>query len=534
MHTTTAHSAISALIASPGAAAPGVAASLAAPPADGMSFEEHLGRSGAAGAGPLELLDVGTQTFATDPSAGPNPDQGADPVAGPNPDLVGLRDFLAQLLPYAAVTDPATGGPAATGADAATHSRAEPGDPSREARGDVRARGIAPADTTQRAELPRGAQSRRMHAENALARGAMRLAGEAEVHSAVAREGPERDAASLSQAAPGTNPGPAATSIPVPVPASIAQAAVVGEAPLDRSRSESDSTALASTPQTPQTPQTPAAQYPAWPAAAAAAAAPARGPAPAGRTGNEAPPWRAMTTALPAIATRPGAAPVEPVAQRGATEQGTRARAGQQLIPIRPEMEAMPQAAALAAPLAGNLERPETHSTATQRAPDGAAPIATLSTLGAAPALLSASFAPLHLELAVPVAAPQFREAFALQVSMLARDGVQHAVMQLNPAEMGPISIQISLDGQQAQIHFGSDSAQTRQLVEAGLPALAAALRESGLTLSGGGVSQHAPEPRQGSNDTAARPRHAATPEPELTPVLRSIRLVSGRLDTYA
>jgi flagellar hook-length control protein FliK len=249
-----------------------------------------------------------------------------------------------------------------------------------------------------------------------------------------------------------------------------------------------------------------------------------------------------MTTALPAIATRPGAAPLEPAAQRGATEQDPHTRVGPRLVPTRPEIEptsqaaalAGPQAAAVAMPSAGSLERPDAHRTAAQRAPDGVAPIATLATPGAAPALLSASVAPLHLELAVPVAAPQFREAFALQVSMLARDGVQHAVMQLNPADMGPISIQISLDGQQAQVHFGSDSAHTRQLVEAGLPALAAALRESGLTLSGGGVSQHAPEPRQGSNGTAAGPRHAANPEPDPTPVLRSIRLVSGRLDTYA
>jgi hypothetical protein len=514
MHTTTAHSAISALIASPGAAAPGVTASPAGPPADGMTFVEYLGRSAAAGAGLLELPGTETQAFAADPSVAPNPDpnpdQGVDLVSGANPDLHGLRDFLAQLLPNPAAADAPPRGSQATGADAATRLRAEPGDPSREARGDTGAH---------------GAQSRHMQVENALARGAMPLAGDAEVHGEVAGEGPERDAASLSQAVPDTNLGPAATSIPVPVPAAMAQAEVGGEALLDRSRPESDSIALASTP------QLPAAQNPGWPGAAAA---PAGGLGVAGRAANAASPWRAMTTALPGIGTRPGAASAEPVVERGATERGTRARAGQHLIPIRPEMEATPQAAALAASPVGELGQSETHRTSAQRAPDGAAPITTLSTPGAAPALLGASLAPLQLELAVPVAAPQFREAFALQVSMLARDGVQHAVMQLNPAEMGPISIQISLDGQQAQIHFGCDSAQTRQLVEAGLPALAAALRESGLTLSGGGVSQHAPEPRQGSNDAAAGPRHAATPEPEPTPVLRSIRLVSGRLDTYA
>jgi len=79
-----------------------------------------------------------------------------------------------------------------------------------------------------------------------------------------------------------------------------------------------------------------------------------------------------------------------------------------------------------------------------------------------------------------------------VQVSVLARDGVEHAELQLNPAEMGPVSVQIVMDGTQARIDFGADAAGTRQAIEHSLPDLAAALREAGLTLSGGGVSQHA------------------------------------------
>ena len=142
---------------------------------------------------------------------------------------------------------------------------------------------------------------------------------------------------------------------------------------------------------------------------------------------------------------------------------------------------------------------------------------------------------PLHVELAVPVASPQFRDAFALQVSVLARDGVQHAQVQLNPAELGPISVQIALDGQQAQIHFGCESAQTRGLVEAGLPALAAQLRDAGLTLSGGGVSQHTPGQRHDFNPGREHRRSASEPdEAAAPPLVRTLRVATGRLDTYA
>ena len=95
------------------------------------------------------------------------------------------------------------------------------------------------------------------------------------------------------------------------------------------------------------------------------------------------------------------------------------------------------------------------------------------------------------VNLSTPVGAPEFREALGMQVSVLARDGVQHAELHLNPAEMGPITVQIALDGTQAQVDFGADSFATRQLIEAGLPELASALRDAGFTLTGGGVSQH-------------------------------------------
>lgn len=106
--------------------------------------------------------------------------------------------------------------------------------------------------------------------------------------------------------------------------------------------------------------------------------------------------------------------------------------------------------------------------------------------------------APTVVNLPTPVDAPEFTQSLGVQVSMLAADGVQQAELHLNPAEMGPISVQIAIDGTQAQVDFGADMASTRQLIENGLPELASALRDAGFTLTGGGVSQQA---RQGSSE---------------------------------
>jgi flagellar hook-length control protein FliK len=146
--------------------------------------------------------------------------------------------------------------------------------------------------------------------------------------------------------------------------------------------------------------------------------------------------------------------------------------------------------------------------------------------------------APLPVSLPTPVTAPEFKGALSMQVSVLARDGIQHAELHLNPAEMGPISVQIALDGSQARVDFGADSATTRQIIEAGLPELASALRDAGLTLSGGGVSQHSrgqsqgdgTPPQRGGSRTAGDPVDSTSQGAHRV----NLRLPLGAVDLYA
>lgn len=109
------------------------------------------------------------------------------------------------------------------------------------------------------------------------------------------------------------------------------------------------------------------------------------------------------------------------------------------------------------------------------------------------------------LTLTTPLGSPDFSQALAAQLTTLARDGVHEAQLQLNPAEMGPIAVQIVVDGSQAQVDFAAAQAATRQALEASLPSLAAALQTLGLTLSGGGVFE------QGSASHDERPGEPAS-----------------------
>ena len=148
-------------------------------------------------------------------------------------------------------------------------------------------------------------------------------------------------------------------------------------------------------------------------------------------------------------------------------------------------------------------------------APSATATATATATVGLANTPTAAATA--EARIAVPTDSPAFAPALGAQVSLFAQDGVQTARLQINPAEMGPITVQIALDGNAARVDFQADRAATRDLIEASLPALAGAMQDAGLTLTGGGVFQQHPgrQPPPERSPTANTPRN---PTPDSRP----------------
>lgn len=113
---------------------------------------------------------------------------------------------------------------------------------------------------------------------------------------------------------------------------------------------------------------------------------------------------------------------------------------------------------------------------------------------------LSQVTAPRHEQAAIPVPldAPDFSQKLADQVSLwvgqVKQEGPMTAELHLNPAEMGPINVKISLDGTSAHVDFAAAAQETRQAIEASLSTLSSALNDVGLSLTGGGVSSQTPQ----------------------------------------
>jgi flagellar hook-length control protein FliK len=198
---------------------------------------------------------------------------------------------------------------------------------------------------------------------------------------------------------------------------------------------------------------------------------------------------------------------------------------------------------AAAADAAGlDAARSETHTTEVATAPTthavGKADGVLAASLQPTPTALREAAAPVSVAIPTPVNAPDFAQTLGLQMSVLAKDSVQQAELHLNPAEMGPVSVQIVMDGTQARIDFGADTAATRHAIEAGLPELASALRDAGFTLAGGGVSQHSSS-RRDSGDAdgngSRRSTRAVSGESVARVSTAARRIVTnGGIDLYA
>lgn len=141
---------------------------------------------------------------------------------------------------------------------------------------------------------------------------------------------------------------------------------------------------------------------------------------------------------------------------------------------------------------------------------DGPTPLADVGGAGAVslPSALIASAASSNASTAAAAEArlsahpgsAEFASQLGAQLTTFVRAGVQHARLELHPTELGPVTVQIQLDGGAAQVNLAALHADTRQALEQALPQLASSLREAGLTLSGGGVFE---QPRQAQPENA-------------------------------
>lgn len=202
-------------------------------------------------------------------------------------------------------------------------------------------------------------------------------------------------------------------------------------------------------------------------------------------------------------------------------------------------------AAALAAAAPAHAEAQAAPASAT---PPGLQALAASAATGGAGAAPGPSAFPVLHQAALPsqpLDAP-FAGDLAAEVRVMVEGGLQQAELHLNPADLGPIRIQLAIRDQSADISFAAAHATTREGIEQSLPALREMLAEQGLSLGQAGVDAGAQQQfadakaqREAGDATpraAGRPAQGQDDAPGRGPAAPARRLPAGRgmLDLYA
>jgi flagellar hook-length control protein FliK len=143
--------------------------------------------------------------------------------------------------------------------------------------------------------------------------------------------------------------------------------------------------------------------------------------------------------------------------------------------------------------------------------------------------------------ISVPVGQPGWGQAVGTQVAWFVSQNISAASLRLNPQHLGPLEMQVSLDGDQASVSFTSQQGLVRDALESSVPRLREMLSENGLTLVNVNVSQQGKSHRDGQDAADSRDEagvanaEGGSNEPAPGSGMRqNIALTQGLVDFYA
>lgn len=156
-----------------------------------------------------------------------------------------------------------------------------------------------------------------------------------------------------------------------------------------------------------------------------------------------------------------------------------------------------------------------------------------------APASLQASH---RLNVATPLQSPQWSNDFGQQLVWMTKNNLQTAQLSINPPNLGPIEVTLTMGKEATSAHFTSPYADVREAIESALPRLREMLANAGVQLGQADVGAHSqrqfanhqspPEtnlPSHG-NENATLPTDGAVIRTNLTRLTHG----SGLIDIFA
>jgi flagellar hook-length control protein FliK len=142
------------------------------------------------------------------------------------------------------------------------------------------------------------------------------------------------------------------------------------------------------------------------------------------------------------------------------------------------------------------------------------------------------------LQVHAGVDTPEFAQGLAQRVSWMVGNGLNSAKLQVNPPQLGPIELSISVQGDHAAVAMVTHSAVTRDALESSTSALKDMLGAQGFAQVSVDISQRSFQERSAytppSYDRAPSNARGSAAAPLAAAVTGTSRAAAGALDAYA
>jgi flagellar hook-length control protein FliK len=141
------------------------------------------------------------------------------------------------------------------------------------------------------------------------------------------------------------------------------------------------------------------------------------------------------------------------------------------------------------------------------------------------------------LEVAAPISDQGFADALSRQVVWMVDKDAQVAELRINPPDLGPVEVRLTLKGDEAQAQFVAVHAEVRDAIESSLTRLREALAQSGIQLGDASVSAESFANQARQDHGASQPRYGSgTLGTEIGQPRIEARISAGRglVDTFA
>ena len=148
-----------------------------------------------------------------------------------------------------------------------------------------------------------------------------------------------------------------------------------------------------------------------------------------------------------------------------------------------------------------------------------------------------ASVTPAQAAIEARVGTPDWNTELGQKIVWMIGDKQQVAEISVNPPDLGPLDIKLTIDGTQTTAVFTSPHSAVREAVEAAMPRLREVLADSGIMLGNASVTADTPRDSQAFADQRQGARagqrqvtdNAAPPLP-----MRTVRSTRGLIDLFA